>query len=55
MNANGTLSQTAVVINGIPQGSVMGPILIVIYVNDQPDHLSADSLLYADDVKLIAP
>ncbi len=42
-------------INGISQGSVIGPILIVIYVNDQPDHLSADSLLYADDVKLIAP
>ncbi len=55
MNANGTLSQTAVAINGISQGSVMGPILTVIYANDQPDHLSADSLPCADDVKLIAP
>ncbi len=35
--------------------AVIGPILLVIYVNDLPDHLSADSLLYADDVKLIAP
>ncbi len=42
-------------INGVPQGSVIGPILFVIYVNDLPDHLSTDSLLYADDVKLIAP
>ncbi len=35
-------------------GSVIGPILFVIYVNDLPDRLSANSLLYADDVKLIA-
>ncbi len=32
-----------------------GPILFVTYVNDPPDHLSVDSLFYANDVKLIAP
>ncbi len=42
-------------ISGIPQGSAIGPIFFVIYVNDLPDHLSADSPLYADDAKLIAP
>ncbi len=41
-------------ISGVPQGSVIGPIMFVIYVNDLTDHLSADSLLYAGDVKLIA-
>ncbi len=41
-------------ISGVPHASVMGPILFVIYVNERHDHLSADSLLYADDVKLIA-
>ncbi len=45
----------AVTISGVPQGPVIGPILFVIDVNDLPDHLSADSLLYADDIKLIAP
>ncbi len=42
-------------ISGVPQCSVIGPILFFTYVNDLPNHLSADSLLYADDVKLIAP
>ncbi len=42
-------------ISGVPHGPVIGLILFAIYVNDLPDHLSAGSLLYADDVKLIAP
>ncbi len=54
MNVNGTLSHMAETISGVPQGPVIGPILFVIYVNDLPDRLSADSPLYADDVKLIA-
>ncbi len=41
-------------ISGVPQSSVIGQILFVLYVNDLPDRLSADSLLYADDVELIA-
>ncbi len=55
MNVDGTLSQIAEAINDVTKGSVIGPMLFVIYVNDLPDRLSADSLLYADDVKLIAP
>ncbi len=42
-------------LSGVLQGSVTCPILFVIYDNDLPDRLSADSLLYADDVELIAP
>ncbi len=53
LNVNGNLSQIAEAISGVHQGSVIGPILFVIYVNDLPDRLSADSLLYADGVKLI--
>ncbi len=41
--------------SGIPQGSALGPILFVIYVNILTNNLTIDHLLYADDVKLIAP
>ncbi len=53
VNVKETLSQTAEAISGVPQGYVLCPILSDIYVNDLPDHLSADSLFYADNVKLI--
>ncbi len=55
MNVNETISRTVEARSGVPQGSVIGPILFFTYVNDLHDYLSVDSLLYADDVKLIAP
>ena len=49
---NGSNSATAPVISGIPQGSVLGPVLFVIYINDLLDNISSSGLMFADDTKL---
>ena len=52
VKVNETLSDSVPCFSGVPQGSVLGPILFNIYVNDLPQRISADCLLYADDLKL---
>ena len=52
VRVNGESSKSASVLSGIPQGTVLGPLLFVIYINDILDNVDSDGLLFADDAKI---
>ena len=51
---NNVTSDWIPVISGVPQGSVLGPCLFVIYVNDIDDAVSSKILKFTDDTKITA-
>ena len=49
---NNSYSDWKPVTSGVPQGSILGPLLFAIYVNDMPSVVSSKLFKFADDTKL---
>ena len=45
-------SRETKVLSGIPQGSILGPILFTIFINDLPDNMECSCKIFADDTKI---
>ena len=52
MILNGKSSNWSSICAGVPQGSVLGPLFFLVYINDLVENVSSDEKLFADDTSL---
>ena len=52
VSVRGSVSRWCSVKSGVPQGSVLGPLLYLSYINDLPENVSSSIELFEDNIKI---
>ena len=52
VRVNNSFSNFSPITSGIPQGSILGPVLFIIFINDLPDCVESGCKIFADDTKI---
>ena len=55
MVVDGISSKNTNVTSGVPEGTVLGPLLFLIYISDIGENITSSKKVYVDDTKLIKP
>ena len=51
---NGQTSEWKAIKAGVPQGSILGPLFFLVYINDNCSNLSTNAELFSDDTSLFS-
>ena len=54
MVINGSYSDYSIIESGVPQGSVLGPLLFLVYINDLEKNIKSNIKFFADDTMLFS-